>query len=88
MSDQDYTAILLEEIRDQNKAVLEAVADLPTRREFEELREDVTELKQDVKVVKAAVTDLSHKTTWNDVLSGLRQLSCPCMVPQYSLLWR
>ena len=48
--------LLLEQIRDQNKAVLEAVgdiqrkvADLPTRAEF-------NELKQDMKVVKAAVT--------------------------------
>lgn len=61
MSDQDYTAILLEEIRDQNKAVLEAVggmrkelADVPKHDEFDEL-------KQDVKVIKAAVVDLSHQ---------------------------
>ncbi len=45
----------------QNKAILEIVtdtqkkvADLPTRDEF-------TELKQDVKVIRAAVTDLSRQ---------------------------
>lgn len=50
---------LLEQIVSQNQAVLEAVgdiqrkvADLPTRVEF-------NELKQDVKTIKAAVTDLS-----------------------------
>lgn len=63
MSSDDvrYFGILLEEIRDQNRAVLEAVGDmlaqvrvLPTRAEFAELR-------QDVKVIKAAVTDVSHQ---------------------------
>jgi hypothetical protein len=29
MSDQDYTAILLEELRDQNKAILEFVGEIP-----------------------------------------------------------
>jgi hypothetical protein len=62
MSDIDANqfGVLLEQIVDQNKAVLEAVsdiqrkvADLPTRAEFDEL-------KQDVKVIKAAVVDLSR----------------------------
>lgn len=53
--------VLLEEIRNQNKVVLKAVsgmcaelAQVPKREEFEEL-------KQDVKVIKAAVTDLSRQ---------------------------
>jgi hypothetical protein len=62
MRDKDYIVILWEEFRDQNTAVLDAVADLPTRREFEGLPDHITELKQDIKVVRAAVTDLSHKT--------------------------
>ena len=62
MSDQDYTAIILEEIRDQNKAVLELVSDLPTKREFNELKDDVSELKSDVKIVKVAIIDLTLKT--------------------------
>lgn len=44
MADKDHMTVLLEEIRDQNKAVLEAVADIkrivrnqPSRLEFEEL---------------------------------------------------
>ncbi|WIG58337.1 MAG: hypothetical protein OJF49_001083 [Ktedonobacterales bacterium] len=61
MADKDDTAILLEEIRDQNKAVLEAVADMKTLVDMiPTMREDIAELKQDMKVVKAAVTDLSH----------------------------
>lgn len=61
MADDNYTNILLEEMRDQNKAILEAVSGLPTRTEFNLLKDDVAELKQDMKVVKAAVTDLSNK---------------------------
>ncbi len=59
-SDANHFGVLLEQIVDQNKAVLEAVgdiqrkvADLPTRAEF-------NELKQDMKVVKAAVTATNH----------------------------
>ena len=36
------------------------VAGQPTRGEFNELRQDVVELKQDMKVVKAAVKDVSE----------------------------
>ena len=61
MADKDYMAVLLEEIRDQNKAVLEAVgdmqkqlADVPKRAEFDELRADV-------RVIRAAVTDISEQ---------------------------
>jgi len=53
---KDHQTILLEEIRDQNKAILEGLQDVPKRLEFNELRSDVAELKQDMKVVKAAVT--------------------------------
>ena len=58
----DYTNILLEEMRDQNKAILEYVGKLPTvEKDIAELKDDVAELKSDMKVVKAAVTDLSNK---------------------------
>jgi hypothetical protein len=53
---KDYQTILLEVIRDQNKAILEGLQDVPKRMEFNELRSDMAELKQDMKVVKAAVT--------------------------------
>jgi hypothetical protein len=61
--DARYFGILLEEIRDQNREVLEAVGGiqaqvriLPTQAEFEALQ-------QDVKVIKAAVRDVSHQVT-------------------------
>lgn len=51
----NYISVLLEDMRDQNRAVLEAVGDmqkkvnnLPTRGEF-------NELKRDTKIIKAAV---------------------------------
>ena len=62
MSDADvnHLSVLMEHVVDQNTAVLEAVgdiqrkvADLPTRDEFNELR-------QDVKTIKTAVGDLSR----------------------------
>jgi hypothetical protein len=59
-ADINHFSVLLEQVVSQNKAVLEAVADLPTRKEFNELRQDVAELKQDMKVVKAAVTATNH----------------------------
>lgn len=60
-SDDNYTGLLLEQIRDQNKAVLEAVSDMRTDLKQLPKREEFDELKQDVKVIKAAVTDLSRQ---------------------------
>ena len=63
MSDADvnHLSVLMEHVVDQNTAVLEAVgdiqrkvADLPTRDEYNELR-------QDVKTIKVAVGDLSRE---------------------------
>jgi hypothetical protein len=61
MPDKDYTAVLLEEIRDRNNAVLELLRDIPTRSEFGELKQAVADVKQDMKTVKAAVTDMSDQ---------------------------
>jgi uncharacterized protein YoxC len=64
MSDTDANqfGVLLEQIVSQNQAVLEAVGDmqqkvalLPT------MQQDIAELKQDVKIVKAAVADVSRE---------------------------
>lgn len=52
-----YIGVLLEQILDQNKVILEAVSgikDLPTRDEFDGL-------KADIKVIKATVTDQSKE---------------------------
>ncbi len=61
-SDSDYIDVLLEEIRDQNKAVLEVVGDMQTEvARIKSIEDNVEELKSDMKVVKAAVTDVSKQ---------------------------
>jgi septal ring factor EnvC (AmiA/AmiB activator) len=64
---KDYATILLEEIRDQNKAILEGLREVPKRVEFNELKQDVAEVKQSVKTIEAAV-----KATNRD-LAALKQ---------------
>jgi hypothetical protein len=54
MSDE-YTNILLEEIRDQNRAVLEVVGTMQERLEQTALQSDLEEVKQDVKTGNAAL---------------------------------
>lgn len=64
MSDNDanYIKVLLEEIRDQNKAVIEAVGDMQKHvAKIPYIKETVTELKEDVKIVKVAFTDVSKQ---------------------------
>lgn len=58
-SNQDYTAIILEEIRDQNKLVLEAIDTMPTRHEVHITNSNLKAIADDVKTIKRAVTDLS-----------------------------
>lgn len=63
LSDDDRKQILGEVLLDELKAIREGIADLPTRREFNKLRDDVTDLKSDVKVIKAVVMDQSRQLT-------------------------
>jgi hypothetical protein len=59
-SDDNYFGIILEEIRDQNKAVLEAVGDIQRNvADLPIIRADIAALKSDMKVVKAVVKDIS-----------------------------
>ena len=62
MSDADvnHLSVLMEQVVDQNKAVLEAVGDIRAKVEDLPTRDEFNELKRDVKTIKAAVTDLSH----------------------------
>jgi peptidoglycan hydrolase CwlO-like protein len=56
MSD-DYTGHMLEQVLDEIRAVHELVAEVPKMaRKLDRVEQDVAELKQDMKVVKAAVT--------------------------------
>jgi hypothetical protein len=62
MSDADvnHLSVLMEQVIDQNRAVLEAVGDIRAKVEDLPTRDEFNELKQDVKTIKAAVTDLSR----------------------------
>lgn len=58
----DYTGLMLERVLDEMKAVHELVAELPKMtRKLDHVEQDVAELKQDMKVVRAATTDISHQ---------------------------
>ncbi len=59
-ANDNYIKVLLEGIRDQTKAVLEGMKDLPTRWQFNELRRDVDGLKQITNVLKVAIADVSQ----------------------------
>ncbi len=62
MSDKDYQTVLIEQLVDQNKAILEYVGELPgIKRDIVQLKDDVAELKSNMQVVKAAVTDMSQQ---------------------------
>jgi hypothetical protein len=54
--DDDYTNVLLEQIRDQNKAVLEAVGQVQERVELLATKEDLRQLETKVDTIQAAVT--------------------------------
>lgn len=57
----DYTGHMLEQVLDEIKAVHELVAEVPKMaRKLDRVEQDVAELKQDMKVVKAAVTATNH----------------------------
>lgn len=66
---KDYQIILLEEIRDQNKALLEGQKDQATRADIHRLEQRLDVLEGDLKVVKTAVTDM------NDDIADLRRQS-------------
>ncbi len=53
---KDYQILLLEEIRDQNKALLEGQKDQATRADLKQVGQRLDALESDVKVIKAAVT--------------------------------
>jgi hypothetical protein len=60
-SNDSYLGVLLEEIRDQNKAVLEAVGGIQQKVDNQPTRDEFNELKGDVKVIRVAVTDQSNQ---------------------------
>ncbi len=74
LDDEERKLVLGEVLVDELRAIREGIADLPTRTEFNELRDDVTELKSDMKVVKAVITDQSKQLNQHDTfLKALKQ---------------
>lgn len=62
MNPDNYTDVLLEEIRDQMKAVLEIVASNQTKvSKLDGIEHDVAELKEDMHIVKHAVTNTNKE---------------------------
>ena len=60
-ADINHLSVLVEHVIDQNRAVLEAVGDIQRKvARLDGIERDVAELKQDMKVVKAAVMDVSR----------------------------
>ncbi len=53
---KDHHILLLEEIRDQNKALLEGQKEQATRADINRVGQRLDALESDVKVIKAAVT--------------------------------
>ncbi len=58
--DDNYISVLLEQIRDQNKAILEGQKDQATRADINRLGQRLDALESDVQVIKAAVVDVSR----------------------------
>ena len=68
LKELQYNGAMLEEIRDQNKALLEGQKDQATRADVGRLEQRLDALESDVKVIRAAVkatnsdlTDLSRE---------------------------
>lgn len=60
--DNNYFGVILEEIRDQNKRVLEVVGNMQKQvNKIPGVEEDLQEIKTDIKVIKAAVVDTSNQ---------------------------
>ena len=60
MSD-NYTDILLEDINDKFERIVEAVGQLHDKVNQKSNQSDIDEIKADLKIVKAAVTDMSRQ---------------------------
>ena len=57
----NYTAILLEEIRDQFRAVIEMVSQMQDNMQFLVKTVELEVVKDDIRVIKKVVTDISRQ---------------------------
>ena len=63
LDDEDRKAVLGEVLMDELKVILEYLEDVPIiKQKVTRLESDVGELKADMKVVKAAITDQSRQS--------------------------
>lgn len=60
MSNWGYISVMLEQIRDEIRAVYEEVAGIRDTVNSQTTRDKFDELKQDTHVLKAAMADVSH----------------------------
>ena len=73
MSEDNYTAAILEEVREQNKRILEALNGMSkVPNEVSEIKADVSELKIDVSDLKPVIKD--HSKSLQDYDSRLTLL--------------
>lgn len=64
LGDDERKQVLGEVLHDELKAILELVKGIPViRQELQQMHAEVDELKADMKLVKAAVTDLSKQSS-------------------------
>jgi hypothetical protein len=59
-SADNYLSALLEDIRDQNKVVIEAVESMASNLKLLATKDDLSSVASDLKIVKAAVTNISQ----------------------------
>lgn len=60
---KDYQALLLEEVRDQNKALLEGQKDQATRTDIHRLESRLDKLETDIEAIKVAVKATNRDVT-------------------------
>jgi len=66
--DKRYFGIMMEELRDQYKVIMEAVGDMQENvAPLPAIQQDIATLKEDVRTIKYAVTDLSRQVTRQEV---------------------
>lgn len=69
LTDDERKLVLGEFLMDELKAIREGISALPTRTEFAYLKDDVIEIKGDIKIIKAAVTN--HEQRLNSLESSV-----------------
>ena len=74
-NNSDYTGIVLEEIRDQNKAVIEAVGQMQDTMKTLATKVALQAVADDVKIIKSVLTDTNKDLNLHDIrLRNLEQV--------------